>query len=372
MHSATRTLGQLKSGAAFFALLILTHFAQPARALVGKVSVALVGKDSFPILDSNLTVEGSGAFRRLQWLDDHRLIFTGMPVDEAIARIQKKDAAAPYRLRMYVWDTRTNEIRVHVEFGSRGGFCYNEMENWIRYSVPGKTNVVKEGKFGEEREVDGSSVEKRREQGVFYHRLTCSVLPYAPQDSGVGERRVFPLFRDHGVLDVFGHQGDSRPIRLFTHDYRRSLELALPRGAVAPSKIYYSKYKNSYVLTGFTAPPSFSNPWGAWPKGVSQPIYLLSSDGNLTVGGAIPWHKGYREALAAYFTTQGVAYVGGSPPKLGLFLVRNAAAVALISGPVDAAGDSPNGCKVAAAVSVEGGNKGGGVKVIDLCKGGKP
>jgi hypothetical protein len=250
------------------------------------------------------------------------------------------------------------------------------LENWIRYPVIGKPNLIKEGRLGQEIEVTidphGQTTEARNKRGVFYHELTCKEYPFAPKDSGA-DGWVFPLFLDHGVLDVRGNQVDSRPIKLFSNDYKRVLEIALPRRAVVPGNIYFSTYKNAYVMFGNTAPPSFSNTWGSWPKGIAQPIYVLSLDGQLSISGQIPWHDHFGQALLAFFTTRGVVYARSRPIQdKGLFLVdANGRLVRLISGPIIAGGVSPNGCKVSAAISTDDANKLGGVKVVDLCSGAK-
>jgi len=329
----------------------------------------------YPVLDSKLSLPESGGFRLLTWLDNDRLIFTGRPVAEVLADFANRTSPPPYHLRMYIWNTRTNDIQVYVDFGGNGGFCYNELENWIRYAVPGKKNAVKEGKFGEEREVvldpTQLSVDARKNRGVFYHPLTCKEHPYPPEGSGA-DRRVLPLYLDHGVLDVWGNQIDGRPIKLYSNDYRKVNELPLPRRAIAPNRIYFSRYKNAYVLSGFTAPPSFSNAWGNWPRGVNQAVYLLSPDGKLKLGGEIPWHEKFREALGVFFTVKGLAYATSRPPEnKGLFLVRTNGVVRLLAGQIEAAGVSPDGCKVAAEISMENASKSGGMKVIDLCKGEK-
>jgi hypothetical protein len=237
-----------------------------------------------------------------------------------------------------------------------------------------------EGKFGEEREIEidpaEHTIEGRNRRGVFFDDLTCREFAYAPKDVEVGSRRVSPLLLGHGILDVWGNELDSRPIKLFSNDYKRAIEIPLSRWAVVPGRVYFSKYQNAYVLYGSTAPPTFSNPIGTWPRGVNQPIYLLSPGGRLTLGGEIPWHERFGRALIAFFTTQGLVYAGGREPNdKGFFLVRDGKAIRLLRAPgsrsLSASGVSPDGCKVAAAISVEGANKSGGVKVIDLCGGEK-
>jgi hypothetical protein len=154
------------------------------------------------------------------------------------------------------------------------------------------------------------------------------------------------------------------------------VELPIPKRAANPGQISFSKLRNAYVLFGSTAPPAYSNPFGTWPRDINQPIYLLSTDGKLSLGGEIPWHEKYRAALGVYFTVKGMVYAGGiEPDDKGFFLVRDGKATLILRafGPlaIRAGGVSPDGCKVAAAISTDGGSESGGLKLIDLCKGHK-
>ena len=359
--------------------LILVPFAQPAFAFIDSLRTILGGAP-YHVIHSKYAAEGQGAMYRLSWLDNDRLLFVGQPIAEILVRFEKKATAKRRNLRFYIWNTRTNDVQTYKEVGEWGRFCYDEVGNFIRYLVPGRRDALMEGEFGKEREVKidpaEHTAEGRAARGVFFHDLTCREYPYAPKDSGVAERRVFPLHLNHGVLDVWGTQADARPIKLFTSDYRQKIEIPLPRRGIAPSKIYYSHHRGAYVLSGFTAPPSFSNNWGSWPKGVNQPVFLLSPDGKLALGGEIPWREGARAALAVYFTVKGLVYATGRPQEnKGFFLVSGGKAIRLLKavGPrsISAGGVSPDGCKLAVAISMDGANKSGGVKVIDLCGGNK-
>lgn len=354
------------------ALLVAIFVFGSAWALAG-TSRANAQSHPYPVLDSRISAESRGLTYRLTWIDNDRLMFSGEPVVEVLARFETK--ARSRRLRIYIWDTRTTEVKEYAELGDFGRFCYNELENWIRYPVIGKPNLIKEGQLGQEIEVTinprDQTPEARHGRGVFVHELTCKEYSFAPSDSGA-DRWVFPLYLDHGVLDVRGDQIDARPIKLYSNDYKRVIELPLPRRAVEPTQIYFSKYKNAYVLFGNSSPPSFADGARGWPKGVNQPIYLLSLDGKITPAGEIPWHEEFGRALGVFFTVKGLAYIRGRPQKSkGIFLVTGKSAVRLLAGSMIAGGISPNGCKLAAAISLDNGNRSGGVKVIDLCRGGK-
>ena len=360
-----------------FVLLGLAAVSLSASAFLDELIRTFQGSP-YPVIHSKYAAVSRGVFYRLSWLDNDRIFFAGEPIEEVLARFDGKRFVRAGKKRFYIWNTSTNEVATYREdVDTFGTFCYNEFENWIRYPIPGKKNVLMEGKLGEEREVEIDPAEHtpqgRASRGVFFHDLTCREYPYAPKDAGVDERRVFPLFDDHGMLDVWGNQVDARPIKLFTKDYQRHIELLLPRRAIAPSKIYYSRFKGAYAMAGFTAPPSFSNNWGDWPKGVNQPVYLLYPTGKLSLAAEIPWHKQYREALDVYFTVRGLVYAGGrEPSNKGFFLVENEEVIRLLQvvGPksMEAGAVSPDGCKVAVAVSMYGADKTGGVKVIELCR----
>lgn len=331
------------------------------------------------VVHSKYAAVSRGRFYRLSWIDNDRLFFAGEPIAEIRARFDGKRFVRAGKTRFYVWNTRSNEVTTYKDdAGPFGSFCFNENESWIRYPIPGKKDGAMEGKFGEEREIRFDPLEHTTEarvrRQVFFQEQTCHEHPYAPEGRGVGNRRVFPLFGAHGILDVWGKPNDATPVRLFTHSYEKLREFELPRRAFVPQNIYYSKYKRAYVLTGYTAPPSFSNTWGSWPKGVNQPVYLLSEEGELSLAGEIPWREGFRASLAVFPTARGLVYATGRPPKEGgVFLVVDGKAVQLLrsggKSRLSAAGVSPDGCKVAVALSLEGANKYGGVKVIGLCPG---
>lgn len=361
-------------------LVLVVLIAAPACAFEKLLSDK--SDEPYPVVHSKYSAESRGQVYRLSWLDNDRLLFAGEPIEEVFARFDKNKRAIPGKpgkLRFYIWNTKTNAVQTYKELSRPVRFCYNEVENRISYRVPEKRDAVMEGVFGNEREVRIDPAEQtpegRNRRGVFFHDLMCREQPYAPKDSGVIQRRVFPLFSDHGILDVGGENAnDLRPIKLFSNDYKRVTELPLSRRAVVSSRIYFSKYKNAYVLYGSTAPPSFANAIGMWPRGVNQPIYLLSPNGNLTLGAEIPWREHFGRALIAFFTARGLVYATGRPPHdEGLFLVRSGKSIRLLAarGEIWAAGGTPDGCKVAVAVSTDTANKSGGVKLIDLCKGEK-
>jgi hypothetical protein len=364
-------------GARFFAFLFPVLFAQPACAFLDKLS-ELFGSEPYPVIHSKYAAEDQGATYRLSWLDNDRLLFVGEPIAEVSARFDKKSSAKRRNLRFYIWNTQTNQVQAYKEVGEWGRFCYNEVDNFVRYLVPGRKDALMEGEFGTEREVKIDPAEHtpegRAKRGVFFQDLTCREYQYASKDSGVLERWVFPLHRDHGILDVRGKQSGASSIKLFSSDYKRNVALPLVRRAIAPEKIYYSKYRKVYVLTGYTAPPSYSNNWGSWPAGVGQPVFTLSPNGVLTRAAEIPWRDEAGAALAVFLTVKGLVYVAGRPKEhRGFFLVKNGTAIPLMKVPgtrfISAAGVSPNGCKVAGAISMEVGSDTGGVKVVDLCGG---
>lgn len=359
-----------------FLLLSLAVVSLPASAFLDELIRTFQGSP-YPVIDSKYAAVSRGVFYRLSWLDNDRIFFAGEPIEEVLARFDGKRFVRAGKKRFYIWNTSTNEVATYREdVDTFGTFCYNEFENWIRYPIPGKKNVVMEGKLGEEREVEIDPAEHtpqgRAKRGVFYHELTCREHPFAPKNVGA-DRWVFPLFADHGVLDVRGKRADDlRPIKLFSSDYSQVTEFSLPRRAVDVGRIHFSKFRKAYVLYGSTAPPTFSNTMGMWPAGVNQPVYLLSPNGELSVAGEIQWHKGYREALGVYFTANGLVYATGRPEgNKGFFLVVDGKPIPLLKavGPTSmvAGAVSPDGCKVGVAISMDGGNKSGGVKVIDLC-----
>lgn len=359
-------------------LLSLVAFSHPVGAFLDDLKKAFQTAP-YAVVHSKYAAVSRGAFYRLSWIDNDRIFFAGEPIEEVLARFDGKRFVGAGMIRFYIWNTRTNEIVTYREnVDGFGAFCYNEFENWIRYPVPGNKNAVMEGRLGEEQEVIRDpakhTTEARARRRVSYQVQSCREHPYAPEGRGVGNLRVFPLFAAHGILDVWGRPNDATPIRLFSDSYEKLRDFTLPRRAVAPQNIYFSRYRRAYVLSGYTAPPSFSNARGSWPEGVNQPVYLLSEMGDLSLAGEIPWHRDYRAAVGVYITRKGIAYADGTAKRNGFYLVGGKSALTLLRGPgpkgLDAGGVSPDGCKLSAAISMHGANKSGGLKVIDLCVGG--
>jgi hypothetical protein len=358
----------------------LAAISLPASAFFEDLRKALLGSP-YRIVHSKHAVMSRGSFYRLSWIDNDRIFFAGEPVRDVLARFDGKRFTKAGKVRFYIWDTRTNEVTTYREDVNRfGTYCYNERENWIRYPILGRDNVVMEGTLGAEKRVAVDpaelTIDSRNKRGVFFSELTCREHPYAPKESGVGSRRVLPLHSNHGILDAWGKPGDAGSIKYFSSDYHLVREFALPRRAIHPQKTYYSRYKDAYVLSGFTAPPSFSNNWGSWPANADQQVFLLSRTGVLSLGGVIPWHQGYRAALGIYFTAKGLVYATGRPVKhQGFFMVSGTRSVRLLGAEdpwaLVAGGESPDGCKLAAALSMYGGNEEGGLRVLHLCDGGE-
>jgi hypothetical protein len=362
-----------------FVLLGLAAVSLSASAFLDELIRTFQGSP-YPVIHSKYAAVSRGVFYRLSWLDNDRIFFAGEPVREVLARFDGKRFTKVGKVRFYVWNTRTHEVTTYREDVDRfGTYCYNEYENWIHYPIPGENDAVMEGVLGKEQKVTINpaeyTIDGQAKRGVFFSDLTCREHPYVPKDAGVGSRRALPLHDNHGILDAWGQQGDATPIRLFSSDFRLIREFALPRRAIHSRKTYYSRLRDAYVLSGFTAPPAFSNTWGSWPTNADQQVFLLSRTGKLSLGGVIPWHRDYRPALGVYFTAKGLAYAGGGSVKQkGFFLVSGARSVPLLSadGPrtLIAGAESPDGCKLAAALSMEGGNESGGLRVIHLCDGG--
>lgn len=358
-------------------ILSIILFTDPCWAL-GRITET---NEPYPVTHSQYAAQFQGRTYRLSWLDNDRVLFVGEPKAEVLARFGEdkriKPGAKLPKIRFYIWDTRANKAVTYKELSEPFHFCYNEVENFIRYEVPSKKNAVMEGPFGEEREIqinpEEHTVKGRMVRGVFFNELTCREHRYAPTEiAAVG--RVVPLHLDHGVLDIWGARADDlRPIRLISVDYRLVKELPLSRRAINPQDIYFSKYKNAYVLFGSTAPPTFSNVVGQWPKNINQPIYLLSPDGSLTIGAENPWTKNFGRALLAFFTPAGFIYTTGSHKNQGVFLVQGNQSVKLLNteGAVIAGGVSPDGCNIAIAISMDAANSSGGLKNIQVCRRGK-
>lgn len=318
----------------------------------------------------------------LHWIDNDRLLFTGMNTADMNAAIAKKEAKREERLKkLYLWDAKTNSVTLYADAKA---VCV--ADGVVRYTVredkaAGKV-VERVGPLGSEKEIEtlvSDEISSRTAQSVWvYSKHTCKthllreLVP--PPEKG---RRIIVLREGDGYIDAgpldTKELRDQRimPVRLFLPDRRSPVELPMKieQGSGNPS---YSTYLGAYV----TRPrPKGSDPGHItdWPRGMPFTIYTFKSTGEVSES-VLPygeWATIYQvqpTRAGWIFSGQGVVRA-----KAGLFLFRNSAARRLDTGQVYEVTVSGDGCRAAVAIQNRNLEMGTPInlKVFDVCKGGE-
>lgn len=284
------------------------------------------------------------------WLDEYRILYRGYePGSKEIASGQVRSAS---KLGVYVLDIRTNQVTRHADLF--GNLCYRD--GFIRYFVRSdpklQTQVWREGKFGEEKEVIYEGRPNIRGQRIS--GLTCR--DYLGGVYGDYKGRRIPLLDQHGVIEYEQRKEpgskEELPPRWLSNDGSKQVILPFTAIALSPSWIRYYEFAQVYTI-GYLAPKDSSSKWS---ESSQHSIYLLSPAGKVSVievsGG--PWSK--QRLVTFALTRAGVLVYGGElrrykdPGTLGIYLVSGNVSRKLSSGLLHGIGVSPGGCRVAVAM----------------------
>jgi hypothetical protein len=135
----------------------------------------------------------------------------------------------------------------------------------------------------------------------------------------------------------------------------------------------YSSFANRYVLLT-QRPKDGRFGRSIWPLGRSQPVYLMTSEGDVSVI-EVPSKPAWNTVLLALPSKVGLVFKGGGGPANrygGLFLYDSREVRSLDLGKTATLAVSPNGCGAAYAIVDDFGKASkitARVKSIDFCKG---
>ena len=286
------------------------------------------------------------------WLDDNRLLYEGY--EPNLKWVRKGDGKEVVKKGVYVLDLLRDK---HVRHADAEGFlCYRD--GFVRYllSYDGNSRVaiVREGKFGEERDV----VHDRKAQSpsISLNPLTC--LDYDRREISRISDYSAPLLPRHGVLE-FGRRDRDKtieyyPARVHPPQPGEPSTLPIDGQAIGGRQIAYFEFSDTYIV-GYRA-PSFA-PRNQWPNGASHYVYTLippKEVQEIRIPGG-PWSD---QIPLRHFslTSVGIVFAGGTikgrpgQENVGLYLVRNSNVIKIASGLLNGVGVSPSGCKLAVAM----------------------
>ena len=275
------------------------------------------------------------------WIDSRRVLFL---------------TGADFKQNEYIRALATWEIggavRIHRsnvnEYCLRGGSVTYKVVDVERGNLVDGTWFA--GKFGEEQPV---REDVKGNDARIYDRINCKVSTTKAAAAAQSDRRRIDLLDGHGYLDLGPARGAEAnvnvPVRLV--NLNRSVERDLPFGGkeIFPFPTYY-EFAGAYLIGSIYLEAATGIGKSPWPKGVPQPVWVLSPDGKVSQQ-AIPkgpW-TGLDDPLP-YLSKAGLILVrhGGIYDKTdGIYLSAGGTVKHLLPGRVAALGVSPDGCWIA-------------------------
>jgi hypothetical protein len=229
---------------------------KPAKYPTYEMSSAIV-RPVFPTGDKNLA-----------WLDDERILFEGL--DRKLRDPVQTNQGVHVAMRgLYIWNIRTNEVTRYTREPLRSFLCF--ADGYVSYSVHrGGRTVQLEGPFGNEKEIEISSINELRLNPFTCTSYERSTLPKLTVGGGIE-----PLRPEHGWIE---HTGNSTWFRSVDGSLRQFSYDGRSIGPVVPQK--YSSYSQKYVYWR----PSQNVTWLIEPSGAlhrQPPPEGLPNEGRL-------------------------------------------------------------------------------------------
>lgn len=299
----------------------------------------------------------------LAWLDDHRVMFTGF----SPGRIDSKG--------LYVWDTVANVV---TRYSDHTTFCF--ADGYItafgavsqRRQDSKASDLLRKGRLGSEQDVLCNSRLGERcpgrlnmscEASRFFGkwpggRYSTYVLELRTADGAI----VNPIdrsaaanqLRDKNLIEKKALL--SQPLLLVNDRFPKGKPLPISAlEEVTAWKATYSKYADRYVFVTERPKDGFPGYTSIWPPGRSQPVYLMTREGQVEEIDVPPSDNRSKIHLAS-IAAPGVVFLGTAAPRRGwggLFLYDKHSIWQLDRGQTQTLAVSANGCKVAYAIDSE-------------------
>jgi hypothetical protein len=351
--------------------------------LCSTFGIALASDESsFRIQESGYWTCETGPSPCVYWLDDSRVIFNGAKPDDIQ---QSHDVRRVWNHAIYVWDLNTNAVSKYGD-ARRATLCY--ADGYIRYErQEGDETVTYAGPLGKEAEIRrrrmNEPVTQAEEEIGWNTHLSCGAylppLPYPLPGHKIGLKKG----RGFLYLGDMTRASKSQPVSYFRDGATKGLDLPMARWQLSPPTVVPSRLDATYLLYGPHRAHQSAG-WDLCPKvAISRTIYQLALDGT-TSKIAIPAHEKFRCYVSRFDLVRGGILVfkgGGHTRNLDLsrlYLVSNNKIVEVIRGVITDHNVSPNGCRLAVAVSSAKDRwrpssapiYRGHLKVVDFCRGG--
>jgi hypothetical protein len=278
------------------------------------------------------------------------------------------------------------------QYSSHDRLCY--AEGYINAFGPSQVrddaertavSPVRYGPLGQEK--DGVCDTRSRKGCPGRLNMSCKPLEFSPDSRPLGEESgiTYELRSGDGVLVLMSRGAGTveeqkerlmRPLMLLSKRYPKGKPLPITgTERVGGYKAAYSLFARRYVLVPSDPVEGRTDHSTNWPKGRAQPVYLMTSGGDVE-SIRVPSRPDWTTIHLAMPAVPGLVFMGSGAWANewgGIFLYDKQDVLALDRGYAGSVAVSPDGCKVAYAIANDYGKKPGPnyqrVKSIRFCKG---
>lgn len=346
-------------------------------------------KSPWPIIESRLAYGTRFEGDPIYWLDNDRVLVPGYE-RRADVPVGKEAPGTFGSIGLYVWDTKKNTYERLSGLRPRYTLCYND--GFIVYTPLSEgedeeaTYRVREGSIGQEKEklLSPTSTPIDYDRGQPAYAACPRIDPdkrLRPEHVGrhiparflkvedgyisAGEPRIagdpIPRERLNDAVNLY-RPGGSEPVAL----------PIISKEVFFGTKLTYSQFAQRYVLVPHTSRNGNPNSDSVvWPDKQPMPVYLISPTGDVQTI-SVP-HGTWVPPHMATPTKQGLFIASSNAPstnsrQAGGWLLKDGRMVKLFDHLVDAAGVSPDGCKIAFSYNDFNPKTNNYTQVIDLCR----
>jgi len=329
------------------------------------------------IVDSGYWSTGIAQDRNIYWLDEDRVLFSGV-----IPRSyeQRNDAMQVLSKGIFIWDTRDGSVIRYADI--YGYLCHHAGYVSYLHRLTDRHVVFRDGLLGQEKETLSPGAAQER---ALLSPLTCR-LPRGARPQLARGHEPFALLDGHGFLDLRDHYGVAlvdldQPVLLYRPDAAQPVALPVTRIEVDANRIRYFEFNDSYLLWGARPRGAPAGKLKPWPTGMPHPVYLMTAAGEVTTL-EIPYTPWMADGEFDLVPTRAGLFVVSHnmlerqrSGEAAAYLLGAQGVTPVMPGYVEYMAVSPGGCKVAFArrAGTDYFNRPGQeprIQMLDVCKAG--
>jgi hypothetical protein len=305
------------------------------------------GAGSIRMLDSGIVGDPSMRDTPI-WIDNDRILFVERTMEK---RIRASSGQEFHARRVVLWDLRSREVkRLHELTGFvcyRNGYFHSALWDFVapeRFPVTHTYGQLDQGLHTLQAEWKKPDLD----------RATCRLKTDSPPATLLAPwtqgKKISRLDEIDGLLLLDSEQQDSlRNLPVTFHPHGEANGVVMPFNSREHHVQGYHPFKGAYfVLASYfvRAPGHPDGGYGhsPWPKGISRPYWWLSADGSVHTGSLASRRELYDTSILPF--RDGIAWTIGFVRGEGLYAEDQLGERQLLSGFVEQAVTSPNGCRI--------------------------